>query len=317
VYRIPMLAISVAAFCGNTSGQPVKAGLDHVTIVVHDLAAAKRLYSELGFSTVGNGRYPDGAEGAWVNFLTPAATGSLSLADVTGYLELIAPYDATLSGGRRLADFLEQGEGAHSAGLRVASAEQAARDLRAAGLKINGPTAGTVSLDGEKEPPPPRWWNINFVDKVASHPLFLIQYAARPATPPPGFSPPAPHPNSATSLSALLIAVNDIEGAATQYGSIAKVGAREISMPELGATATEMVLEHGSIFLLKATDPGGPTAQRLRARGEGILALKIAVADLGQARKQAEKNVSKNKQQVLVSPENGAGVWLELQRAGQ
>jgi hypothetical protein len=42
--------------------------------------------------------------------------------------------------------------------------------------------------------------------------------------------------------------------------------------------------------------------------------VRLAATDLDQARKQiGERNVSKDKQSVLVSPENAAGVWLELQ----
>jgi hypothetical protein len=89
-------------------------------------------------------------------------------------------------------------------------------------------------------------------------------------------------------------------------------------MPEFGATAKEIVLEHGSIFLLDATDPAGPTARRLKARGEGILAVRITVTDLNQARKQiGEKNISTNQQSILVSAENAAGVWLQFQATRQ
>ena len=61
------------------------------------------------------------------------------------------------------------------------------------------------------------------MDRVASRPLFLIL-------------------NSATSISALLIAVNDLDAAAAEYGKIARAFDREILMPEFGATAKEMVL---------------------------------------------------------------------------
>jgi hypothetical protein len=168
---------------------------------------------------------------------------------------------------------------------------------------------------GEKEPPPPYWWLVTFggpvfVDQLASRPLFLIQYAPRSARP---LTPPA-NPNSASSLSALLVAVNDLQGSAAGYGNIGKAGDQEIPLPEFGAVGKEIVLERGSILLLHATDPSGPTARRLKERGEGILAVRLAATDLDQARKQiGERNVSKDKQSVLVSPENAAGVWLELQ----
>jgi catechol 2,3-dioxygenase-like lactoylglutathione lyase family enzyme len=290
----------------------------HVVIAVHDLDAAKRLYSGLGFSIPipsGNGRHPTGTENS-----------SAHLSD--GYLELITPYDTSLPDGRAIAERLNKGDGAVAAGLQIASAEQSARDLRAAGMKINGPTPGTIMRPGQKEPPPPGWWLVTFggpvlfVDQLASRPLFLIQYARPDPTPEQikamvaaGHAPPK-NPNSASSLSALLVAVNDLQGSAAAYGNIGKASDQEIPLPEFGAVGKEIVLERGSILLLHATDPSGPTARRLKERGEGILAVRLVATDLDQARKQiGERNVSKDKQSVLVSPENAAGVWLEFQVA--
>lgn len=291
-----MLAFATltSACCVNLSAQTVKARLDHVVIAVNDLETAKRLYSGLGFSMTENGHHPNGTENSTAEF-------------TEGYLELITPFNATLPGGRRYAEYLKQGEGAKSAGLLIDSAERAARDLRAVGLKINGPAPGTIILGDEKEPPP-QWWVISFSDPVPSRPLFLIQYVS------PGPPERPTNPNSASSLAALLIAVNDLQRAAANYGSIAKTGNRSIPMPEFGAVAKEMILERGSIFLLAPTDPMGPTGRRLKAGGEGILGAKITVTDLGQARRRiGKRNISKNPQSILVSSEQAAGVWLQLQ----
>jgi catechol 2,3-dioxygenase-like lactoylglutathione lyase family enzyme len=57
--------------------------LDHVTIAGRDLKAAKRVYSDLGFSIVNGGRHPIGTENSMVDF-----------GDAGGYLKLITPYDA-------------------------------------------------------------------------------------------------------------------------------------------------------------------------------------------------------------------------------
>jgi hypothetical protein len=89
---------------------------------------------------------------------------------------------------------------------------------------------------------------------------------------------------------------------------------QEIPLPEFGAVGKEIVLDRGSILLLRATDPAGPTARRLKERGEGILAVRMTVTDLEQARRQmGEKNVPKDDLSVWVSPENAAGVWMEFQ----
>ena len=205
--------------------------------------------------------------------------------------------------------------------LQIASAERTARDLSVAGLKIDGPTPGTIMRPGDKEPPPPMWWLVRFggpqfVDPdTASRPVFLIQYATRPAGASPRPAPPRPaNPNSASSLFALLIAVNNLPNAMVGYGMIGKAGAEEIPLPEFGAVGSEAVLERGSILLLRATDACGPTARRITERGEGILAVRLLATDLDQVRRQiGPRNVAKEKQSVLVSPENPAGVWLEFQ----
>ncbi len=85
-------------------------GLDHVGIVVRDLAQATAAWTALGFAP----RF-----------------GRIMLGQ--GYLELLADDPARPSA--TLARFLAQGEGAHVLSLRVGSAEAAAARLARAGLE--------------------------------------------------------------------------------------------------------------------------------------------------------------------------------------
>lgn len=296
MHKMPVLAFAIALCCANASAQTVKAKLNHVEIAVRDLDAAKRLYSALGFAVTSNSQLSIGTQ------------NSIAIVGGENYLELATPYDMSLAGARDMTDRLKRGDGAIFAGLQISSGEQAVRDLRAAGLKIDGPTPGMVTASDMKGIG--GWWIVSFSDEMASRPLFLIQYDG---SPPPGLPPP---PNSASSLTGLLVAVNDPEKAAAGYVNIGKVSDRAVLLPEFDATAKEIVLESGSIFLLSATDPTGPTARRLKEQGEGILGVRIAVTDLAQARKQiGEKNVSKDQRSLLVSPDSAAGVWLEFQAA--
>jgi hypothetical protein len=48
--------------------------------------------------------------------------------------------------------------------------------------------------------------------------------------------------------------------------NIVKAGAEEIPLPEFGAVGREVVLERGSIFLLRATDPSDQRATCLLTR---------------------------------------------------
>lgn len=291
--------IAIAALASASAfAQSIEAKLDHAIIAVRDLDSAKVVYSGLGFAVIEGGRHPTGTQNSAARF-----SGG-------GYLELITPYDAGLPGGKRYAELLKKGDGPAFAGLEITSAEQAAKDLSAVGVKVSGPTPGTIIRPGETTPPPTRWWSLGFENEIASRPLFLLQYVRDPSRQPP---PRPPNPNSASYLSALFIAINDSEKAAAGYGNIGKLSGREIELPEFGAIAKEIVLTRGSIFLLRSTDPTGPTAQHLKSRGEGILGVRLSVADLGQTRKSiGEKNISKDHQFVLVAPENAAGAWLQF-----
>lgn len=294
------LAAVVSLCCVGALAEGIEATLNHVVIAVHDLDAAAKVYSALGFVVIPGGRHPGGTQNSNV-WLSAGA-----------YLELITPYDVNLPGGKGMAARLEKGEGALSAGLQIASAEIAARDLTAAGLKVHGPTAGTILKNGETHAPP-GWWTVGFEDKVAARPVFLIQYILDPST-----VPRPTHPNSASALAALLVAVSDMEKAAAAYRNIGQVSDHEIPMPEFGAVAKQVALKGGRILLLRAADPAGTTGRLLKEHGEGILGVRIGVTDLDQVRSLiGNKNVSMNERLVLVSPENTAGVWLQFQSAGQ
>jgi catechol 2,3-dioxygenase-like lactoylglutathione lyase family enzyme len=295
--RMLALAVATSLSLADASAQRVKTTLNHIVIGVRDLEAARRAYSALGFVVSSGGRHPGGTQ----NLNIILSSGA--------YLELISPYDTTLPAGRSMAERLEKGEGAYSAGLEIASAENAVHELSAAGIKVTGPTAGTIVMPGETQPPP-RWWTVAFADKMASRPLFLIQYV-------PYHFPARSHPNSALSLSALLIGVSDQEKAAAAYAAIGEVNDREIPLPEFGAIGKQITLERGSIFLLRATDPTGPTGRRLREQGEGILAIRVGVTDLDQARKATQNKSIPADESLLISPEKGAGVWLQLEAARQ
>jgi Glyoxalase-like domain len=285
--------VLAALFSASAFAQPIEATLYSVDIRVEDFSSAERLYSGLGF-TVSGSRSPEGRmEGMVVRFGGPACC-----------LEFFEPRDKT------------QKIGPSNVELEIASAEQAAHDLNAAGVKMNAPVSGSRIVHSPTGPATLKWQTLRFTEQLGSRPVYFMQslteadvIAARDKNIP-------VHANQAGSLAAAVIAVNDLEQAAAGYAHIGTPGARDIELPEFGAIAREIAFQSGSIFLLRATDPSGPAARRLKAQGEGILAVRIAVNDLAQTRKLiGEKNVSKSKQSVLVAPENAAGVWLQFQSA--
>ena len=177
--------------------------------------------------------------------------------------------------------------------------------MRAAGFKMAGPTSGSrVMPSGETL----KWFTLEFEDKLDSRPVYMVQILNREV-----LHNSFDHPNSASSLSAILVAVNDLEKAAAGYAGIGKPSSREVALPEFDAVAKEIVLARGSIFLLRAAGASGPTAQRIKTSGEGLLGMRFDVTDLDRARKViGGKNISKDQRTVLVSPNNAAGAWLEF-----
>ena len=286
----PIRAVALAALLSASgSAQPIEAKLNDFTIAVDDLPAAKRLYSSLGFLMTG-GR--SGSSGEIDNSMSAFRDG--------GGLALFATRERVKAGDSQTD-------------LEIVSAEQVARELNRAGLKMNDPRPGSRTWNLTNGPVTTKWLSLRFAEHVNSRPVYFVQIldvaAFRIARPRPA------QPNSAISLSALLIAVNDPDKAAAGYGNIGKLSPTEIKLPEFGAFAKEIILARGSIFLLRSADPSGPTAQHLKSRGEGILGVRLAVSDLDQTRKViGEKNISKDKRFVLVSPENAAGAWLQFLR---
>ena len=253
-------AASLAAICSAIAvAQPVEMKLNDPGFNVVDLAATRRLFADLGFA---------------MSTLNPAMSA--------------IPFRE--GGGFEFFEHRDRSEGLRRADVEVASAEDAARDLRAAGFTMAGPIAGSRALpSGETL----KWFTLEFEDKLDSRPVYFVQVLNRDV-----LHASFDHPNSASSLSGLLIAVNDLEKATAGYAGIGKLSTREIAFPELGAVAKEIVLGRGRIFLLRATGPG-PTAQRLKTTGEGLFGMRVAVADLDKARKViGERNISTEKRLV-------------------
>jgi hypothetical protein len=234
--------------------QPIEVRLNDPGFRVIDLAAARRLYTDFGFLVRTNG-----------------PTRSAILFREGGGLEFFERHDVR--------------EGAVNADLEVLSADEAARNLRAAGLKMVGPTPGSMVIPGG---PVVKWFTVHFEDKLDSRPVYMVQIL-NPELRPKDLD----HPNSVSSLSSVLIAVNDLEKAASGYANIGKLSSREVAFPEFAAVARENVLTRGSIFLLRAADPSGPTAEHIKTSGEGILGVRLVVTDLDQTRKVIGEKISR------------------------
>jgi hypothetical protein len=100
-------------------------GIDHLVVVVHDLAQASRDYEQLGFTVVPGGQHPVGSHNALIAF----QDGS--------YLEIIAFYREAVD--HRWWNPLQKGERLVDMCFQTDDLRGDTEKLRAAGVAINNP----------------------------------------------------------------------------------------------------------------------------------------------------------------------------------
>src|SRR3972149_1560451 len=131
-------------------------GIDHLVVVVPDLAAAAKSYAALGFSVVPGGRHPVGTHNQLIAF----ADGS--------YIELIAFYEKTaehkwwgpLQRGGGLVDFCMQTDDllADTPALRREGPPRAAPPPGGPPPARGGPGVGTLRVAVGAAAPARRWY---------------------------------------------------------------------------------------------------------------------------------------------------------------
>jgi len=289
-------------------------GIDHVGIAVRDFEGAKRGYRDiLGFTLAPGGKHPHGTENASVWF------------EDRTYLELITFYDRTQASW--LADFLEKQEGACLLGLVTSSADQMAEFLRTRGFEIDGPTGGTITIEGAQDTPPELWRTVGFKQAVLPDTaVFFIEYNRKAweelKSKSPGVAPAGVtrHANTAKRVAAVWVVVKDLAAATKVYESVGLRAGRKLELVQLGADGREMEAGHGVMLLLQSKDTGGPVASFLAKRGEGLMGVSIEVGQLETARKMLETNTKEHftlytgpyGQSLLIAGEVTRGVWMEM-----
>jgi len=232
-------------------------GIDHVVIVVHDLARASADYASLGFTVVPGGEHADGKTH---NALVAFADGS--------YLELIA--------FRREAPdhffYRPHGrEGMITYALLPGDIEQDIAAARARGLDLDGPVpGGRLRPDGQRLE-----WQLGR-PHTPDLPFLCGDVTPRELRVPGGET--AAHPNGVTGISAITVAVNDLEKSVERYSALLGNG------PALRQTQADPVahvaafhLADATIALIQPGDGPGPMRDYLEERGEGPYTLALSV----------------------------------------
>ncbi len=237
--------------------------LDHVVILVHDLQAAVRDYTSLGFTVQQGGTHADGhTHNALIGF----ADGS--------YLEIIAFLHAHPA--HRWGGYAARGhEGFVDYALLPASVAAVVAGARDRGLAYEGPIdGGRVRPDGQRlawqigTPPSP---DLPFLcGDITPRALRVREGEVRV------------HANGVTGVAAVTVAVADLEASLQRYAAL---GGPEATRPAATVSATGLGLRLATVKLgatdlvLAADGPDAgdeaPLAKALSGRSQGVIGLTL------------------------------------------
>jgi 4-hydroxyphenylpyruvate dioxygenase-like putative hemolysin len=297
-----VIALIVPLLSSSAVGQSEMASIDHVRILVHDIAAAENQYrSVLGFDMTRTEPvlYPEGS-----------LHNGAALTDGT-YLELIgiADRDKLLKSRPWIVDFLKDRQGAHSVGMIVASAKDVADRLQSRG--IEAPVFSLVSHHPGTKP------ILLVTPKLVNLPdgaIFFLEYPQQVS------AQTTVQPNTTQGILAVWIVVEDLEKASQESQTLGFHPGRLLEFKNLGARGRELETGRGKILLLEATSSGKPTANFFRQRGQGVMGFTLAVGDIAKAQSLIGEKTTRSfptydgsfGKSFLVPPEVTNGVWIEM-----
>lgn len=279
-------------------------GLDHLVLTVRDLDAAEARFRAMGFTLTPRAHHPFGTS----NNLAIFDGNFLELLGVSAPEKIPAHEADRFSFGQHTLEFLRQGEGLSFIVLDTADARADHRAFQASGV----PTFEPVDFSrGARQP--------DGSERVVS---FTICFALPPEPAPPHFVCQQRHPpenfwrpeyqrhaNGARQIVEATLRADAPERLKPFYAALFGADAVQES-----ADGLEVRTGRGRISALR------PVALRRRFGGDGprdgaIVAMRFAVADLGQAeRSLAESGTPfvRADGTLRVAPEHGFGAFLEF-----
>jgi catechol 2,3-dioxygenase-like lactoylglutathione lyase family enzyme len=129
------------------------------------------------------------------------------------------------------------------------------------------------------------------------------------------------HPNGAIRLSAVWIAVKNLDASIETYKRLGLVPGRAIEAPDLAANGREIAAGTGPLLPLapKAAHNSGPIDDFLASRGEGLMGVTIDVADIARVRDYLKAHTAgvldppwESADYVLIPGAAAHGLWLRL-----
>src|SRR5262245_4544733 len=231
--------------------------IDHIVILVRDLAAAVADYTALGFTVTPGGEHTGGAtHNALVIF-----------ADDT-YLELIA--FKRPAPDHHWYRHVALGEGLIDFALLPTAIEADLAAARERGLTLEGPFAGgRTRPDGQQV----AWQTARAL--TPDLPFLCGDVTPRALRVPDGAA--RLHANGVSGIAGLTVAVADLGASVTRYRALLGAVERETALSSMqGARAVSFGLDASAITLVMPDSSSGTAlAEQLEARGEGPFALTL------------------------------------------
>jgi hypothetical protein len=247
--------------------------IDHVIAGALDFRALEAAFVRLGFHVSGGGIHPWGGTRNRV----------IVLGD--GYLELLGIADRAKVSHALTTRLEETSAGWVGFALQSATIESEVAAMRERGVDVYGPTAGQLVAPSGAA----RGWHTATVggeDRWATaEPVpFLIQHHTRGTVHHmelAGVGGLAPHPNGATRLAEVVVAVRDLDASARLFEHTYGLSASERARQDEGlrAEVVALPLDSGEHIVLARPLGVGLAKERIQRAGEGVCRASI-VADL-------------------------------------
>ena len=274
---------------------------DHFVLLVNDLNSAIGTWRDLGFDARLGGEHPNsGTHNALVAF----ADGS--------YVEIMAFKDIALAekspwrdGVRRLR--MREGFGAY-----VLGSTDLARDielLRSHSINVSDPMPGSrVRPDGQTVA-----WRTAFVDHSATGLLPFIIQDETPRTL--RIEPPSEGLGERARLAQIIVGVKNAETAREKYRALLGVEPRRVHNTGGDVEGYRFGMDWGSIVLAQPAREGNALDAEINKRGEGLYAITLAFANLGDAWAELTKRrvqLEKDGNGYLIPPSVACGARIRL-----
>lgn len=261
--------------------------LDHIVILVRDLAKAIEDYTALGFTVIPGGEHQGGA----------SHNALIAFAD-DSYLELLAfqrpplPTEQPSPLERRFRQREAVSEGLIDFALLPEDIQRAIATAAGRGLALEGPFPGSrVRPDGQRVA-----WQLG-IPPAPALPFLCADVTPRALRVPQGEA--QRHANGVTGVAGLAVAVSDLGRYVAGYRSLLGVKPRPgPALPVPDAQGVHFMLSTAVIALVAPASDRSPLHDHLARRGEGPLALWLHTRDVARSGR--------------LDPARSHGAWIEL-----